>query len=99
MTWPSSTGDNTDDRRKYCKDHRLDYTPVVLELLSGLGHVLQLPPGLIGWLLRKVRRDMRWLSVGRLTTVLRRFHGSSDYASRWIRDMLLMYIYPSSGRA
>ena len=27
--------------------------------------------------------------VGRLTTVLRRFHRSSDYASRWIRDNIL----------
>lgn len=32
--WPSSTGDNTDGTRSYCKDHVLDYTPVVLDFYS-----------------------------------------------------------------
>jgi poly(3-hydroxybutyrate) depolymerase len=32
--WPSSTGHNTDGRRKYCKHYHLDYTPVVLELFG-----------------------------------------------------------------
>ncbi|KAK3214272.1 hypothetical protein GRF29_28g2547972 [Pseudopithomyces chartarum] len=32
--WPSSTGDNSDGSRSYCKDHSLDFTPAVLDFFS-----------------------------------------------------------------
>ena len=32
--WPSSTGNNTDGSRDYCKDHVLDYTPPVLDFFA-----------------------------------------------------------------
>ena len=32
--WPSSTGDNTDGARSYCKDHSLDFTPNVLDFFA-----------------------------------------------------------------
>ncbi|KAL1605126.1 hypothetical protein SLS60_004669 [Paraconiothyrium brasiliense] len=32
--WPSSTGDNSDGSRSYCKDHSLDFTPRVLDFFS-----------------------------------------------------------------
>ena len=32
--WPSATGDNTDGSKAVCKDHSLDYTPVVLDFFS-----------------------------------------------------------------
>ena len=32
--WPSSTGDNSDGARSYCKDHSLDFTPVVLDFFN-----------------------------------------------------------------
>lgn len=32
--WPSSTGDNSDGSRDYCKDHSLDFTPKVLDFFG-----------------------------------------------------------------
>ncbi|KAJ4298283.1 hypothetical protein N0V90_006183 [Kalmusia sp. IMI 367209] len=32
--WPSSTGDNSDGTRAYCKDHSLDFTPTVLDFFG-----------------------------------------------------------------